>query len=304
MRRITTAPVTTSTNLLDADGGADVVYRVSSVVDGIERWATAEFRVWDSQHLDVPLDKPADAYTKDGQPYTYNANDASVGDVDGDGQYEIVVKWDPSNSKDNSQAGYTGNVYVDAYELDGTRLWRIDLGQNIRAGAHYTQFQVFDLDGDGKAEVSMKTADGTVDGVGTVIGDARADYRNSSGYVLTGPEFLTVFSGATGAAIDTIDYTPPRGDVGAWGDAYGNRVDRFLAGVAYLDGEHPSLRHEPRLLHADRRGRRTTSTARSWRSGGRSTPTSPASSTAGRATTTCPWPTSTGTRRTRSSSAP
>ena len=122
--------------------------------------------MWDSQHLDVPLDKPADAYTKDGQPYTYNANDASVGDVDGDGQYEIVVKWDPSNSKDNSQAGYTGNVYVDAYELDGTRLWRIDLGQNIRAGAHYTQFQVFDLDGDGKAEVSMKTADGTVDGVG------------------------------------------------------------------------------------------------------------------------------------------
>ena len=230
-----------STNLLDAGGTATSVYRVSSVVDGIERWATAEFRVWDSQHLDVPLDKPADAYTKDGQPYTYNANDASVGDVDGDGQYEIVVKWDPSNSKDNSQAGYTGNVYVDAYELDGTRLWRIDLGKNIRAGAHYTQFQVFDLDGDGKAEVSLKTADGTVDGLGTVIGDARADYRNSSGYVLTGPEFLTVFNGATGAAVDTIDYTPPRGDVGAWGDAYGNRVDRFLAGVAYLDGEHPSV---------------------------------------------------------------
>ncbi|WP_421743165.1 fibronectin type III domain-containing protein [Cellulomonas sp.] len=239
--RITTTPVKASTNLLDAGGTATSVYRVSSVVDGIERWATAEFRVWDSQHLDVPLDKPADAYTKDGQPYTYHANDASVGDVDGDGQYEIVVKWDPSNSKDNSQAGYTGNVYVDAYELDGTRLWRIDLGKNIRAGAHYTQFQVFDLDGDGKAEVSLKTADGTVDGLGTVIGDARADYRNSSGYVLTGPEFLTVFHGATGAAVDTIDYTPPRGDVGAWGDAYGNRVDRFLAGVAYLDGEHPSV---------------------------------------------------------------
>ncbi|WP_456846511.1 rhamnogalacturonan lyase family protein [Cellulomonas sp. P5_C6] len=240
-KKITTLPITTSTNLLDAGGSAGSVYRVSSVVDGIERWATGEFRVWDSQHLDVPLDKPADAYTKDGQPYTYNANDASVGDVDGDGQYEIVVKWDPSNSKDNSQAGYTGNVYVDAYELDGTRLWRIDLGQNIRAGAHYTQFQVYDLNGDGKAEVTMKTADGTVDGVGTVIGDPRADYRNSSGYVLTGPEFLTVFNGATGAAVDTIDYTPPRGDVAAWGDAYGNRVDRFLAGVAYLDGEHPSV---------------------------------------------------------------
>ena len=237
--------------------------------------------MWDSQHLDVPLDKPADAYTKDGQPYTYNANDASVGDVDGDGQYELVVKWDPSNSKDNSQAGYTGNVYVDAYELDGTRLWRIDLGENIRAGAHYTQFQVFDLDGDGKAEVSMKTADGTVDGVGTVIGDARADYRNSSGYVLTGPEFLTVFDGATGAAIDTIDYTPPRGDVGAWGDAYGNRVDRFLAGRRLPRRRAPEPAHEPRLLHADRRGGVRLRRLAAGRSGGRSTPTSPASSTAG-----------------------
>ncbi|MFC0712711.1 rhamnogalacturonan lyase family protein [Cellulomonas biazotea] len=240
-RRLTTSPLGGTTNTLDAGGTASSVYRVSSVVDGIERWATAEFRPWSQQHLDVPLDKPADAYAKDGQPYTYSANDVSVGDLDGDGQYELVVKWDPSNSKDNSQAGYTGNVYLDAYELDGTRLWRVDLGRNIRAGAHYTQFQVFDLDGDGRAEVTAKTADGTVDGVGTVIGDARADYRNSGGYVLTGPEFLTVFDGRSGAAVDTVDYTPPRGDVSAWGDAYGNRVDRFLAGVAYLDGEHPSL---------------------------------------------------------------
>ncbi|GII98344.1 fibronectin type 3 domain-containing protein [Sediminihabitans luteus] len=239
--KITDTPVTGSTNVLDADGTKDSTYRISSVVNGVERWATEEFTVWDDQTLDVPIDKPADAYTKDGQPYSYRANDASIGDVDGDGQYEIVLKWDPTNSHDNSQAGYTGNVLVDAYELDGTRLWRIDLGKNIRAGAHYTQFQVYDLDGDGTAEVTMKTADGTVDGQGTVIGDARADYRNSTGYVLTGPEYLTVFSGRTGAAVDTIDYTPPRGDVGAWGDTYGNRVDRFLAGTAYLDGEHPSV---------------------------------------------------------------
>ncbi len=238
--RITDEPVTGSTNLVDPDGSAGAAYRVSTVVDGIERWATGEFQVWQNQTLDVPLDKPADAYTKDGQPYSYRANDASVGDVDGDGEYEIVVKWDPTNSRDNSQSGYTGTVYIDAYELDGTRLWRIDMGKNIRAGAHYTQFQVFDYDGDGRAEVMMKTADGTVDAAGTVIGDARADYRNSSGYVLTGPEFLTVFDGATGTAIDTVDYTPQRGDVGAWGDTYGNRVDRFLATTAYLDGEHPS----------------------------------------------------------------
>lgn len=239
--RITDEPVTGSTDLVDPSGTTSSTYRVSTVLDGIERWATSDFEPWDSQTLDVPLDKPADAYGRDGQPYSYRANDASVGDLDGDGQYEIVLKWDPSNSKDNSQAGYTGNVYVDAYELDGTRLWRLDLGHNIRAGAHYTQFQVYDLDGDGDAEVTMKTADGTKDGAGTVIGDARADYRNSSGYVLTGPEYLTVFDGRSGVALDTVDYTPVRGDVGAWGDTYGNRVDRFLAGVAYLDGEHPSV---------------------------------------------------------------
>ncbi|WP_240644109.1 fibronectin type III domain-containing protein [Antribacter gilvus] len=239
--RITDEPLTGSTNLVDPGGSDTSSYRVSTVLNGIERWATVDFEPWDDQTLDVPLDKPADAYGKDGQPYSYRANDASVGDLDGDGQYEIVLKWDPTSSRDNSQGGYTGNVLVDAYELDGTRLWRIDLGRNIRAGAHYTQFQVYDLDGDGDAEVTMKTADGSVDGAGTAIGDARADYRNSSGYVLTGPEYLTVFDGGTGAALDTVDYLPARGDVGAWGDAYGNRVDRFLAGVAYLDGEHPSV---------------------------------------------------------------
>jgi fibronectin type 3 domain-containing protein/lysophospholipase L1-like esterase len=238
---ITPEPVTGSTNLVDPEGTAGSTYRVSTVLNDVEHYATDAFGVWDSQTLDVPLDKPAASYTKDGQPYGYRANDASVGDLDGDGDYEVVVKWDPTNSKDNSSAGYTGTVYLDAYQLDGTRLWRVDMGPNIRAGAHYTQFQVFDLDGDGDAEVTMKTGDGTVDGRGEVIGDSSADHRNSSGYVLTGPEYLTVFDGRTGGAVDTIPYVPPRGDVGSWGDTYGNRVDRFLAGVAYLDGEHPSV---------------------------------------------------------------
>ncbi|MFV2143548.1 fibronectin type III domain-containing protein [Isoptericola sp. G70] len=239
--RLTDEPVAGSTNLVDADGATDSTYRVSAVVDGTERWATDEFAVRDAQTLDIPLDKPEDGYTEDGQPYTYSANDASVADLDGDGEYEYVVKWYPSNAKDNSQGGYTGNTYLDAYELDGTRLWRIDLGHNIRSGAHYTQFQVFDYDGDGQAEVATKTADGTTDADGTVIGDERADFRTSGGYVLSGPEYLTVFDGATGVALDTIDYVPPRGDVGSWGDTYGNRVDRFLAGTAYLDGERPSM---------------------------------------------------------------
>ncbi|WP_278236395.1 fibronectin type III domain-containing protein [Isoptericola sp. AK164] len=238
---LTDEPISGSTNYVDTDGQAGSSYRISSVVDGTERWATQEFSVWDGQTLDIPLNKPADAYTKDGQPYSYTANDATVADLDGDGEYEYVVKWYPTNAQDNSRPGYTGNTYLDAYELDGTQLWRIDLGINIRSGAHYTQFQVFDYDGDGKAEVAMKTADGTTDGVGTVVGDARADFRQSNGYVLSGPEYLSVFDGASGEVLDTIDYVPPRGDVGSWGDGYGNRVDRFLATTAYLDGETPSM---------------------------------------------------------------
>jgi rhamnogalacturonan endolyase len=211
-------------------------------VGGAEQAASpASLRFTGGAYLDVPIQPPSGGTTPDGVAYTYSANDAGVGDVDGDGQYEIVLKWDPSNAKDNSQSGYTGNVYVDAYRLNGTRLWRIDLGRNIRAGAHYTQFQVYDYDGDGRAEVAIKTADGTRDGAGTVIGSSSADHRNSSGYVLAGPEYLTMFNGLTGAAMSTVNYDPPRGTVSSWGDSYGNRVDRFLAGTAYLDGERPSL---------------------------------------------------------------
>ena len=143
--------------------------------------------------------------------------------------------------RDNSQAGTTGETKLEAYTLDGRFLWRINLGKNIREGAHYTQFMVYDLDGDGKAEVVCKTADGTVDGKGTPIGDANADYRNASGFILEGPEFLTVFEGATGKALATTGYIPPRGRAADWGDNRGNRVDRFLAAVAYLDGSRPSV---------------------------------------------------------------
>ncbi|WP_433224095.1 cellulose binding domain-containing protein [Dactylosporangium sp. CS-047395] len=227
------ASVTNSTNYLDSGAAADASYTVRAVVGGTEQAASpASLRFTGGAYLDVPIQSPGSIYS---------ANDASVGDLDGDGQYEIVLKWDPSDAKDNSQSGVTSNVYVDAYKLNGTRLWRINLGRNIRAGAHYTQFQVYDYDGDGKAEVAMKTADATVDGTGRVIGDSGADYRNSSGYVLSGPEYLTMFNGQTGAAMSTVNYDPPRGTVSSWGDSYGNRVDRFLAGTAYLDGKRPSL---------------------------------------------------------------
>lgn len=228
------------TNLVDPQGQADSRYSVRAVVNGQEQPASAAVSPWAQPYLRVPVQKPAGGVTPDGVAYHYDLNDGAAADLDGDGQYELIVKWQPSNAKDNSQRGHTGPTLIDAYRLDGTRLWRIDLGANIRAGAHYTTFLAYDFDGDGRAEVMMKTADGTVDGTGRVIGEPQADHRNGTGYVLAGPEFLTVFNGQTGAAMATVPYTPPRGDVAAWGDSYGNRVDRFLAGVAYLDGERPS----------------------------------------------------------------
>ncbi|REF98224.1 cellulose binding domain-containing protein [Asanoa ferruginea] len=239
--RLTGTPITATTNYLDAGAPADATYTIRAVTGGVEQPASPPALRFANGYFDVPLQRPPGGTTPTGEAFTYSANDASVGDLDGDGDFEIVLKWDPSNSKDNSQSGYTGPVLVDAYRLDGTRLWRIDLGRNIRAGAHYTQFQVYDYDGDGAAELALKTADGTRDGAGQVIGNASADYRNSSGYVLTGPEFLTMFDGRTGAVRSTIDYVPARGTVSSWGDSYGNRVDRFLAGTAYLDGTRPSL---------------------------------------------------------------
>ncbi|PRX60762.1 hypothetical protein B0I32_116153 [Nonomuraea fuscirosea] len=333
------ATVTDSTNYKDARGTARSEYRVAPIVKGREGRKSDSATPWLKTFYDLPLKKPADGVTPAGEAYTYAANDLSVGDVDGDGRYEYVVKWDPSNSKDVSQRGYTGNTYVDTYELDGTLRWRLDLGVNIRSGAHYTQFLVYDLDGDGRSEMMLKTAPGTkiirYGGRGQVVSeryvtmpraDVKAGYANTddyrksaadyfdhvaamfekwhehpevvagrwpatleaafgiapkyryplshadavelatyfvdvyaparsgnnrlrefAGFVLTGPEYLSVFEGATGRELQTIPYKPGRGDDGLlWGDYAmarvepGNRVDRFLSSVAYLDGRRPS----------------------------------------------------------------
>lgn len=234
--KVNDAPVTTKTNYLDTKGGANSKYVIKSVIGGKELETSKTVTPWASQRKTIKLNRPGT---------NYNANDMSVGDVDGDGQYELFLKWDPSNAKDNSQSGATDKVYIDCYTFEGDFLWRIDLGVNIRAGAHYTQYQVFDYDGDGKCELVCKTAPGTKDGKGknVIMGNdnPNANYRNGSGYILSGPEYLTIFEGATGAEIHTVAYKPARGNVNGWGDGYGNRVDRFLACTAYLDGEHPSV---------------------------------------------------------------
>jgi rhamnogalacturonan endolyase len=331
------AVVTDSTNFLDAGGSASSVYRVAALGRGGPKLSDP-VTAWSAAHRDLPLRKPADGVTPAGEAYTYAANDVSVGDVDGDGSYEYVVKWDPSNSKDVSQVGYTGPVYVDTYRADGTLLHRIDLGVNIRAGAHYTQFLVYDFDGDGRSEIMVKTAPGTStlryaggreisrEHITMPREDVRAGYSHSddyrmspadyhqhlvevfrgwhahpevvsgrwpatleqafgieprhtyplsradaaalvdhfvdvyaparsarnvlrafAGFIVEGPEYLTVFDGRSGRELQTVRYEPGRHDDGLmWGDYAmariepGNRVDRFLSCVAYLDGRHPS----------------------------------------------------------------
>ena len=241
---------------LSTSGKATDTYQVKVYQNGQLTETTAAVGPWGKIYLELSLDKPTA-----GSDYTYSPNDCSVGDVDGDGQYEILVKWDPSNSKDNSQDGITGNVLIDCYKLDGTKLWRIDLGQNIRAGAHYTQFMVYDFDGDGKAEMICKTAPGSKDSEGTYVNQATENasikaanntksWITSSGRMDGGHEYLTVFNGLTGKAVNTIAYYPNRNakmelseDAGTFNWAIGktdnhgyNRGDRYLAAVAYLSG--------------------------------------------------------------------
>ncbi|MBN1132028.1 MAG: autotransporter-associated beta strand repeat-containing protein [Bacteroidales bacterium] len=246
--KLNAEPITGATNYTDNNGIPGASYTISAVINGVEQPASEPVSVWSNNYKQIPLQRPAGGTTPDGIDYTYSPNDLSLGDLDGDGQYELVLKWNPSNAKDNSQSGYTGNVYLDGYEPDGTFLWRIDLGVNIRAGAHYTQFMVYDLDGNGIAEIACKTAPGTRDASGNYLSlgpaasaDHTFDYRNTGGYILSGPEYFTIFDGQTGFELATVNYIPPRGNVSSWGDSYGNRVDRFLACVAYLDGVHPSV---------------------------------------------------------------
>ena len=327
-------PLLTATSIQDNNISFenDVKYIIKSVVNGKETKESSAYTIKAEtktcQYLSIPLKTPE----------RYSPNDCSAADLDGDGQYEIVVHMS-GVGRDNAHNGITTEPILQAYKLDGTFLWEINLGRNIREGAHYTQFMVYDFDGDGKAELICKTADGTKDGLGKIIGDANADWRVKptngnmdpwagrpampvqitdsmrqrfssyiqvnpeqipdslrqrfanpgqrpetlkenrqgqlttaqmpdslrgnnrgqnaqgqnrfrgmprgdanplAGKIISGPEYLTVFEGATGKALATVDYLPERGAPGAWGDSSANRGERYLAGVAYLDGKHPS----------------------------------------------------------------
>lgn len=244
--KVNETPIKSATNYVDRNANMNqtLQYFLRPVLNGKELTPSKPASTWDDNYLEIPI-RPISGY---------RPGDASIADLDGDGEYEIVLH-QVSRGRDNAFAGITGTPIFDAYETDGTHMWRINLGINIREGEHYTQFMVYDLDGDGRAEMACKTADGTMDGMGQVIGDKDKDWRThkegdrTHGRILNGPEYFTIFDGKTGAALKTVDYIPSRYPIDGWGgiggnggnDNFGNRCDRFLACVAYLDGVRPSV---------------------------------------------------------------
>lgn len=261
----------------DANGNASSKYQVVAKNGDETIDTSAETQTWSDVYKSMTLERPAGGLysykedqlgtnnpTKDSIGYySYYIHEASVADVDNDGEWEILVKWNDTAAKDNAHDGYTGRCILDCYHLNPyvgdeakpERLWRIDLGPNIRTGSHYTQFMFYDFNGDGKAEMICKTGPGSKDGQGNYVTEAAddetikatdntKDWRTRKGRIMDGPEFLTVFDGLTGKAIHTIWYNPNRGMTTgrssayteSWGDNYGNRGERFLACVAHLDG--------------------------------------------------------------------
>ena len=256
------------TNFTDPDGTSASTYTVVTRQNGEVVETTTAVSPQSDVYRVLQLDRPADGIDDlTNQPYSYTPNDCSVGDVDGDGEYEIIVQWQPSNKTDNGATSWhPGKEYIDCYKLDGTKLWRIDMGVNILAGDHQTQILVFDFDNDGCSEIILRTAPGTKDGRGNYVNQKAddpeirqasntKDWRSpTQGTITGGQEYLTIFKGLTGEAIHTIFYNPNRdggykgeatGTVLDWDDrdnrqdyaaTYGNRGNRFLAAVAYLDG--------------------------------------------------------------------
>lgn len=255
--------VATKTNYVDSTVGTN--YSVAPVMNGVEGDKCDAVTVNENSYFDIPLSKPDDEtiYDSSGNElatYSFFPADCSTGDVDGDGEYEIIVKWTSSEHDVGSPGdpAYSGTVHLAAYKLDGTKLWKNDiaLGKNVYSSAHTLQFLVYDFDGDGKSEVMCQTSLGSKDGQGKYVSNAAqtdeeikaitdeenstADYRGY-GRITKGKEFLTVFNGETGVAMDTINLPTTRGSENGvdYGDDFGNRSNRFVSDIAYLDGEKP-----------------------------------------------------------------
>lgn len=243
--KVNATPITDSTNYTDAGGSLSDVYSVRPVIDGQEKGCSETVSVWANQYLDIPVRQiPGDT------GWTYTVNDGAVGDLDGDGKYEIVVKRLPPS------IGVGNIAYIEAYRMDGTFMWRVCMGPNFTEWEEMNQI-VYDFDGDGKAEVALKTSELTTFGDGTQIGDTngdgKTDYSDSATYngtarifMTQGPEFLSILEGSTGRELARTDYIG-REPISQWGTAGMNleqlahRSVKFHMTPAYLNGRTPSL---------------------------------------------------------------
>ena len=155
----------------------------------------------------------------------YDFQKVGIADLDGDGAYEYVIKQPNFNTDPYQQPGYwkrsTTTYKLEAYRIDGTRMWRYDMGWSIEAGIWYSPWIVYDVDGDGKAEVYCKAGEG--------------DPRDEKGLVQSGPEYMVKIDGQSGKVIAKMAWLSRDG----FSDY--NRYCRNFLTVAYLDGRTPSL---------------------------------------------------------------
>lgn len=220
-------PIVESTNFVDESAPLDKPnqWRLMSIVGGKEQGPLAV--------VDLPADPTVQPYVSIPFQGDYVCSKVAVADLNGDGRYDFVIKQPQQVTDPGVWQKSTHPFQVEAYLHDGTFLWRKDLGWNIEQGIWWSPMVVFDFDGDGRAEVALKTAPTDV------------DYRNPDdhpfpGRVMSGPEYVSILDGMTGKELDRADW-PPRGRVADWGDEKNNRASRHLIGVAYLDGARPSL---------------------------------------------------------------
>ncbi|MBN2063458.1 MAG: hypothetical protein JW745_01560, partial [Sedimentisphaerales bacterium] len=240
--KINAAPVTNSTNYLDSAGNVNAKYSVAAVIDGVEQPLSGPVTVWSSYCRSINLSAVEGSY---------EVNDISVGDLDGDGSYEIVLK---RLATERSETSTLFNL-IEAYKLDGTMLWRIDLGPNNLYAPVDVNPIVYDFDSDGRAEVALRTCEGNTDATGVTIGDVDGDgitdYRSSAVlnnelWMTEGPEFLSIFDGLTGKELARADYIE-RDPISQWGNSgmslsqYAHRANKCMMTPAYLDGQRPSL---------------------------------------------------------------